>query len=93
MKLRKLEIEIPWYGEFAGQYVGKVEFADAKDNRIAMILPPAVSNLVLAALGDNLAKITQATADELAANIRKSIEEVKSPALQLAEGATPTPQL
>jgi hypothetical protein len=81
MKLKSLEIELQWYGEFSGQYVGKVEFQDEKANRVAMTLPPEVSNIVLAALGDNLAKITQRTADELAVNIRKSIEEVKRPAL------------
>ncbi len=83
MKLRKLEIELPWYGPLQGQYVGKVEFEDSTKNAVTMVLPPEVSNLVLGALGDHLASLVQKTADELAANIRKSIEETKQPALQL----------
>ncbi len=84
MKLKKLNIELAWYGEFAGQYVGKVEFEDKDANSVAMTLPPAISNTVLAALGDNLAKITQSTADQLALNIKRSIEEVSRPALTAA---------
>ena len=83
MKLRKLEIELPWYGPLQGQYVGKVEFEDATKNAVTMILPPEVSGLVLAALGDHLASLVQKTADELAANIRQSIAEVKQPALEM----------
>ncbi len=63
--------------------MGKVEFEDSTKNAVTMILPPEVSNLVLAALGDHLASLVQKTADELASNIRKSIQETKQPALQL----------
>ena len=28
MKLKKLNIELQWYGDFCGQYIGKVEFED-----------------------------------------------------------------
>lgn len=91
MKLKKLEIELAWYGEFSGQYIGKVEFEDETQNKVAMTLPPEVATVVLAALGDNLAAITQRTADDLAQNIRTSIEEVKRPALTAATSEVAAP--
>lgn len=88
MKLKSLKIETKWYGEFAGQYIGEVEF-EGKDGKVSLVLPPDVSNLVLVALGDNLSEITRRSAEDLAENIRKSIQEAKSPALAI-EGAKTT---
>jgi hypothetical protein len=77
MKLTGLEIEFHQWGEFKGKYTGKVKY-EGDEGAVTLNLDADVSLVVLAAIGQNIAAITQKTAANLSAIIEHSVMQAQS---------------
>lgn len=76
MKLRKLEIELHWYGENAGKYTGTIEF-EGQSGSQKLILDPIISAALLDFCGPAMTSAAKAAADNLQAAMQLSISEAK----------------
>lgn len=76
MKLKKLEIELHWYGENTGKYTGSVEFEGAAGSQ-KLILDPVISATLLEFCAEAMTAAAKAAADNLQNAMQLSIEEAK----------------
>ncbi len=74
MKLVSLEIELQGWGEFRGQYTGKVKY-EGKDGAVSLTLNPEVSETVLRAIAGDIVRITRHTAENFAAITEESVQK------------------
>lgn len=72
MKLKELNIELQQWGEFQGQYLGKVSF-EGQEGAATVNVGPEVSNLILATIGEQLASLTRKNAENLTESILSSV--------------------
>lgn len=72
MKLKSIEIELQAWGEFRGQYTGKVQY-EGKEGAVSLTLNPQVSETVLAAIAADIVRLTKSTADDFAAITQNSV--------------------
>lgn len=90
MKLTSLEIELQSWGEYRGQYTGKVKY-EGKEGAVALTLSPEVSETVLRAIAGDIVRITKHTAENFAAITEESVQQARIeaskniPALQPAK--------
>lgn len=82
MKLEKLEIRKSesYRNEPPNRYIGEVEYQGSR-GKMVVILPPEVSEKLLVYLGPLMAQFAQQGAQEIAANIIRSVEDLKTPAI------------
>ena len=76
MKLHSIEIELQGWGEFRGQYTGKVKY-EGSEGAVSLTLNPEVSETVLRAIAGDIVRLTQRTADNFAAITMQSVETAR----------------
>lgn len=86
MKLKSLEIELQEWGQFRGQYTGKVQYQGA-EGAVSLTLSPDVSETVLRAIAGDIVRLTQRTADDFAAITFNSVDRARLDAAASAPAA------
>jgi hypothetical protein len=76
MILEKLEIELHSWGDFVGQYTGKIKYRDVT-GCVEMTLDPEMSNLLLAACGENIAAMTKKIHQDFREAILESVAKAR----------------
>ncbi len=78
MKLKSLHIDLnATYEKNPGKYCAVAKFEDDDKNEVKMVLPPALSENLLAYLAPAMSAITARQSRELEASIAESIREAR----------------
>jgi len=83
MKLVSLEIKLqPSWESNAGKYVATVEY-ETRQSTVKLVLDPSVSTQLLGFIGPVITQAAGKAAREIESNIVGSLEEMKTPAIEL----------